>query len=216
MSIVGGGRSLVSIAEGGLSHAGMATARYTAQTMPVVVAMLRGVNVGGHNIVKMETLRALCEALDCRQPRTYVQSGNVVFSTKQKNIKRLSKDIAQVIEKELGFRPEVILRSYPEMRDIVAKDPFAKRREIPGNKLLVAFLGGEPDPEARDQLRNLKAGPEEFHLGGRELYIYYPNGVGRSKLSFALIERILRTPVTGRNWNTVTKLLEMAEEAEGD
>ena len=184
--------------------------------MPVMVAMLRGVNIGGYHMIKMEALRALCEALDCRQPRTYVQSGNVVFYTKERKLKRLSESIAEAIEKRLRFRPEVILRCCSEMRDVVARNPFAKGRDIPGNKLLVAFLGGNPSVEARAQICKIKAEAEELHLAGRELYIHYPNGVGRSKLTFALIEKILKTPATGRNWNTVTKLLEMAEEAEGN
>jgi len=179
--------------------------------MPVVVSMLRGVNVGVHHRIKMDALRAVYESLKLRDPRTYVQSGNVIFSTGEQNLDALAGKIEAAIEKAFGFHSDVILRTAAEMKDVIARNPFAKRDNIEPNKLLVTFLKTEPPKTVRDQVLAIKADPEELHIRGRELYIYYPNGMARPKLSLAAVERILKIPGTGRNWNSVTRMLEMAE-----
>jgi uncharacterized protein (DUF1697 family) len=182
--------------------------------MPVIISMLRGVNVGGHNQIKMDALRALYETLGLLDARTYVQSGNVIFRTKERSIDGLSKRIEEGIQRDFGFRPSVILRTASEMRAAIAKNPFASRPGIEPSKLLVTFLAGEPTAEARGNALAIKTFPEELRLDGREVYIYFPNGMARPKMSWPRIEKALKTSGTGRNWNTVTKLLEMAEELE--
>ncbi len=182
--------------------------------MAVIISMLRGVNVGGHNMIKMDALRALYQSLKLRNPQTYVQSGNVIFRTEERDLVRLSRRIEDGIEQSFGFRPHVILRTRSELRDVIARNPFARRRGIVPSRLLVTFLASDPGPEARDKLRRIKTDPEELRIEGRELYIYYPNGMARPKLSWAAIEKTLKTPGTGRNWNSVTKLLEIAERLE--
>jgi uncharacterized protein (DUF1697 family) len=182
--------------------------------MAVIVAMLRGVNVAGHNKIKMEELRALCESLELREPQTYVQSGNVVFRTKERNLGALSRRMEDAIERSFGFRPAVIVRTTSELKDAIAKNPFARRRGIHPGKLLVTFLAGDPSAEARDQLLKIKTEPEELRIDGREVYIYFPNGMGRTKLSWPTIGKMLGTSGTGRNWNSVIKLLEIAEKLE--
>ena len=182
--------------------------------MAVIISMLRGVNVGGHNKIKMEALRALYESMKLRDAQTYVQSGNVIFRTDERDIARLAKRIEDGIERNFGFRPNVILRTAAEMREVVARNPFAKRRGIEPSKLLVSFLASDPGEEAREKVRQMKCDPEELRIEGRELYIYFPNGIGRSKLSLGVLEKTLKTPGTGRNWNSVTKVLEMAEKLE--
>jgi len=184
--------------------------------MPVVICLLRAVNVGGHNMIKMDALRSLCESLQLQNPQTYVQSGNVVFKTKEKDLARLAKRIADAIERKFCFRPEVVLRTSSDLRQVIARNPFAKRRNIETGKLLVFFLATDPGPEARRSALEIKADTEELHIDDSEPYIYFPNGVGKTKLSFSLIDRTLKTQGTGRNWNTVTKLLEMAEKLEKD
>ena len=182
--------------------------------MPAVIAMLRAVNLAGHNRVKMDALCELCTSLKLRDPQTYVQSGNVVFRTNEENLVRVAKRLGDGIEREFGFRTDVIVRSTAEMRDVIARNPFAKRRGIEPNRLLVLFFGAEPGDGAREKILSIKAEGEELRLDGRELYIYFPTGIGRSKISTAGIERMLKTPGTGRNWNSVTKLVAMAEEME--
>jgi uncharacterized protein (DUF1697 family) len=173
--------------------------------------MLRAVNVGSHNRIQMEALRALFESLKLQGARTYVQSGNVIFRSEQRELASLVKKIQKGIERTFGFRPEVIVRTTAELRDVIAKNPFAKRRGIEPNKLLVTFLANDPGAEAREQIRKMKTEPEEVRIEGREVYVYYPNGMARPKLTGAAIERILKTPGTARNWNSVTRMLEMAE-----
>src|ERR1700736_3990401 len=107
--------------------------------MPAIVSMLRGVNVGGHNMIKMDALRALYESLGLRDAQTYVQSGNVVFTTKLENPVLISKKIEDGIERAFGFRPNVIVRSALEMRDVIRRNPFAKRAGIEPPKLVVTF-----------------------------------------------------------------------------
>ena len=184
---------------------------YTLSAMPVIICMLRGVNVGGHNTIKMDALKALCVSLKLKDPQTYVQSGNVIFSTSEKDLAKLAKRIQDAIEKTVGFRPGVVLRTAAELQAVVARNPFAKRSGIEPGKLLVNFLAADPGKEAREKALTIQIGPEELHLVGCEAYIYFPNGQGRSKLPWAAIERTLGTSGTGRNWNSVTKMLEMAE-----
>jgi uncharacterized protein (DUF1697 family) len=183
--------------------------------MPVLISMLRGVNVGGHNKIKMDALRALYESLKFDDPRTYVQSGNVIFRTRATNAATLAKKIQNAIEGEFGFRPEVILRTTDELRKAIAASPFASHRNLEPSKVLVTFLTSEPGPDARSTLLDLKVHPEELHLKGRELYIYFPDGASRSKLPWSSVEKLLKTTGTARNWNSVTKMLEIAEELEG-
>jgi uncharacterized protein (DUF1697 family) len=178
--------------------------------MPVVISMLRGVNVGGHNMIKMDALRDLYESLKLRDPQTYVQSGNVVFETDDRDLAALAARIEQAIERKFGFRVSVILRTAAEMQDAAAKNPFEARPGIEPSKLAVTFLASRPSAEARTRLLAIETAPEEMRIDGRELYTYYPNGMARPKLSWPLVERTLGIPGTSRNWNTVTKLLEMA------
>jgi uncharacterized protein (DUF1697 family) len=173
--------------------------------------MLRGVNVGGRNMIKMDALKALCVSLKLKNPQTYVQSGNVVFSTEENDLAKLGTRIQDAIERKIGFRPNVMLRTMAELQDVVARHPFAKRSGIEPGKLLVNFLAHDPGKDARKKALAIKVGPEEMYLIGREAYIYFPNGQGRSKFPWPAIERALGTSGTGRNWNSVTKMLEMAE-----
>jgi len=183
--------------------------------MAVMVCMLRGVNVGGHNKIKMDVLRALCESQKLRDVQTYVQSGNVVFRTTESKLGRTSQQIESAIETKLGFRPAVILRTTDEMRKVVARSPFAGRRGIEYNKLAIIFLVDQPGAEARERLGQLKSDREQLWIDNREIHIYFPDGMGRSKLPAAL-DRALKGVGTGRNWNTVLKLLEMAEKLEAN
>lgn len=180
--------------------------------MPVLISMLRGVNLGPHNRIKMDALRTLYESLKLEDPRTYVQSGNVIFRTREKNTKKIAADIQDAIEKKFKFRPAVILRTVDELRQAVAATPFDSSRNLEPGKILVTFLADEPRPEAAGKLSTWKSHPEEIHLKGCELYIYFPNGAGRSKLPWSQIEKLLGVTGTARNWNSVMAMLTIAEE----
>jgi uncharacterized protein (DUF1697 family) len=182
--------------------------------MAVVVSMLRGVNLGPHNRIKMEDLRALCRTLKLRDAQTYVQSGNVIFGTDERDLQRVSKRLEDAIEKKFKFRCDVISRTSAELQAVVAKNPFAKRRGINPSRLLITFLAADPGEEARAKVRALKADPEELWIEGREVFIYFPDGMARPRLSWPAIPKMLKVSGTARNWNSVTKLLEMAENME--
>jgi uncharacterized protein (DUF1697 family) len=180
----------------------------------VVISLLRGVNVGGHHKIRMDALKTLYESLGLGNVRTFLQSGNVLFTTDEANFDRLARRIEDAIEKQFGFRPSVILRTPSELREVIRANPFAARTEINPGHLIVTFLASDPGQEARDTVLAMRLDPEELVFGVREHYIHFPNGAGQSKLPNAAIERVLRTPGTGRNWNSVTKMLELAEEIE--
>ena len=181
--------------------------------MAVVIAMLRGVNVGGHNKISMDGLREICRSLKLRNPQTYIQSGNVVFGTTERDVTRIARRIEDAIEKNLSFRPHVILRTTTDMREVIGRNPFTGRSGLDPAKLNISFLADTPSADVRERLLSLKVGPEELKIEGRELYIYFPDGMGRSKL-VPVLDRTLKTPATVRNWNTVARLLEMAESLE--
>ena len=183
--------------------------------MPVLISLLRGVNVTGNNQIPMESLRQLCESLGLRGAQTYIQSGNVVFKTNAKDLAALARRIEDAIEKKFGCRPGITLRTAAELKDVIARNPFARRQGIEPAKLQVHFfLTTSPSAEMQSEIVRLKAAHmEEIVFGGREMYIYFPNGQGQSKLWPAL-DRALKKSATGRNWNTINKLLEMAEKME--
>ena len=180
----------------------------------VVISMLRGVNVGGHHKVKMDELRALYESLGLRNVQTYVQSGNVIFSTKERELDRIAIEIGNAIEQRFGFHADVIMRTASELRDVMLRTPFATRQGIEPGKLLVTFLAKDPGQAARDKVLTIKVEPEELRMEAREYYIYFLSGIGQSKLPTAAIAKALKTPGTGRNWNSVAKLLDIAERLE--
>ena len=182
--------------------------------MPAVISMLRGVNLGPHRRIKMDALRDLYISLGLEDPRTYVQSGNVVFKTDEPDLVSLAKRIESGIERRFGFSSDVIVRTSSEMRDAITRNPFSARRDIDPSRLLVTFLAADPGQEARDKVLSIKTDPEELHIHGREVYIYFPNGMARPKISWVMIEKLLKVSGTGRNWNSVTKLLELAEKLE--
>jgi len=182
--------------------------------MPVLICLLRGVNIGGHNKIKMDVLRDLCGSLKCESPQTLLQSGNVIFRTSTRNTDQLANSLASAIESKLRFRPSVVLRTIPELHEIIARNPFAKRKGIDPGKLVVTFLGAAPDAQARKALLAMDIAPEELHIVGREFYLYFPLGQARLRLSWPRVEKIIGPAFTSRNWNTVTKLLSVAESLE--
>lgn len=182
--------------------------------MPILISMLRGVNLGPHNRIKMDALRSLYESLDFQNPRTYVQSGNVIFRCKEKNPAPVAKKIQNAIAEKFGFRPEVILRTTKELRKAIDANPFSARHDVNPAQLLITFLAAEPGPEAHTTLRNLKIQREELHLIGRELYIYFPDGIGKSKVPWSSVEKLLKVTGTARNLNSAVNMLEIAQELE--
>lgn len=191
-----------------------AAVSYAVPDMPVLISLLRGVNVGGHRKVKMDDLRALYESLGFEDVQTYINSGNVLFKTTGRDLAGLRRRIEDAIERACGFRSDVILRTPADLRQAIAGNPFAAQPGLDASRFTVHFLAADPGAEARRLALAVNTGPEQLFIHGRELYIYYTNGMARPKLSLPVVERTLRTLGTSRNWNTVRKLLEMAEKLE--
>ncbi len=173
------------------------------------VALLRGINIGPRQRVSMPELRELLEGLGYTDVQTLVQSGNVVFTARAKPA-TLEKKLEQEIEKQLGVDPKVVVRTRDELEAAIEANPFDVPKD-PKN-LHVTFLSGEPDAAAREKLEAADLGPDELEFAGREIYILYANGMGRSELAKQLTRAKLGVAATDRNWNTVTKLLEMLDE----
>lgn len=178
------------------------------------ICLLRGVNVGGNKMLKMDALKKLCGSLKLKDARTYLQSGNVVFSSDETDRAVLVRRLEEGIRKATALDVRVILRTSSEMKKVIAANPFAMGPERNPSALLVAFLNGDLSKEAKALLSELKADSEELHFGNRELYIYFSGGIADSKVSNAMTEKKLGVNVTARNWNTVNALLRMAEETE--
>ena len=146
----------------------------------------------------MEALRALYESLGLQDAQSHIQSGNVIFRANGRNVVRLAKLLEDGIERDFGFRPSVIVRTTSELREAIARNPFAERPGIDPSRLLVTFFAVDPGAEAREKVLAIATDPEELRIEGREMYVYYPNGMARPNLPSALIERTLKVPGTGK------------------
>lgn len=182
--------------------------------MAVFIAFLRAVNVGGASSIRMEALRGLCPALGLRHATTLLQSGNLVAAHDDGSAGEIAQRLEEAIAQDHPYKPRVIGRSAAELRGMVANNPLPPGDARKPNHLLVMPLEREPEDGALARPRERHAGPEEIALVGRDLYLHYVDGIGRSKLTNALIERQLGVQGTARNWNTITKLLELAQEIE--
>jgi uncharacterized protein (DUF1697 family) len=179
--------------------------------MPTFVSVFRGINVGGNRIVRMNELKELHEALGLQDVVTYIQSGNVVFTSDDTDPAQLARQIEEGFAQKFGFHSQVMVRASAELEEIIANNPFQNQPEKEPKWIAVLFLTTRPESTALENLQKTYTGPEELYLIGQELYVYYPDGVGRSKLTLTLIEKKLKTVGTGRNWNTVLRLKEMMQ-----
>jgi uncharacterized protein (DUF1697 family) len=174
--------------------------------------MLRGINVGGQKIIKMENLRRSFESLGFQHVRSYVQSGNVIFEASKTSTTSLSRKIGDKILSDYGFSIPLILRTSSEMTKITSDNPFLKEKEVDRSKLHVTFLSEPPAKAALGKLDTLHGDFDEFRVRDREIYLYCPNGYGRTKLSNNAIEKLLGVHATTRNWKSVNKLAEISSE----
>lgn len=179
--------------------------------MTTYIALFRGINVGGKRSLPMQSLKAILEQLGCRQIKTYIQSGNVVFQHAEVDRAQFAGQIGAEIEKTHAFRPHVLLLTVNTFEQAIALNPFPEVAAKP-KTLHVSFLAEEPGSPDLAGLESLKTENERFALIGRLFYLHAPDGIGRSKLA-ARIEKALGVPATDRNWRTVLKIMEMAKEA---
>lgn len=179
--------------------------------MPTTIGLLRAVNLAGRGTIAMPALKRLFEELGF-EARTLLQSGNVVFKGKAKADAKLEAMLQKEAAERLGLRTEFFLRSTAEWEALIEANPFEEMAEKDPSHLVLMALKTSPPAKALAELRAAIKGRETVALNGRELYVTYVDGIGRSKLTTALIESKLGTTSTGRNWNTVLKLAALAKE----
>lgn len=171
-----------------------------------VVALLRGINVGGNRIIRMADLRSMLDEMGFRGVRTLLQSGNVVFETETSEGSGLSLRLERAILTRFGFDVDCMIRTPLEWEAAIFGNPFPESAQAEPNRLLVVFFKSEPASEALAELHAALTGGEALVVKGRELYAIYPQGIAGSKLTTSLIESRLKLRGTGRNWNTVAKI----------
>lgn len=172
------------------------------------LALFRGINVGGHRKIPMSDLRVLVASLGFSGVETYLQSGNALFTTERPDTAALAAEMEEAIATRLGLDVKVLVRSRRDLAEVVAGNPFPEVTADP-SKLHVAFLSAAPDAGRAARLDPDSFAPERFRLDRKAVYLWYPNGAGRAKLTNDVLERRLGVTATSRNWNTVVKLLEL-------
>ena len=175
------------------------------------IGLLRAVNLGPHNRVGMADLRELMTALGYLDGQTLLQSGNIVFRSDARSAASLERALEQESARRLGVTTDFFVRNGAEWRALIDANPFPKEAKSDPGHLLAVVLKSEPTSKAVTALREAIKGREVVAAKGRCAYIVYPDGVGRSKLTSALIEKMLATRGTARNWNTVLRLAALSE-----
>src|SRR6185436_9547753 len=189
----------------------LAASRSGDGPMRIYIALLRGINVGGKNLLPMKELVAMLGDLGAQNVKTYIQSGNVVFGWKDKDTSKLANQITAAVKKRRGFDPHVLLLELKDLEKLIQQNPFPAEAETDPRTLHAGFLATAPERPDLKTLESLKTDSERFRLIGKVFYLHAPDGVGRSRLA-AKAERLLGVPMTDRNWRTVLTLLKMAHE----
>jgi uncharacterized protein (DUF1697 family) len=180
--------------------------------MTIQIALLRGVNVGGHQAVAMSDLRDLATELGFGGARSILQSGNLIFRCDARMSVDLERLLEMEAEKRLGLRADFLIRSAREWKEVVARNPFRKEAERDPSHLVVMFLKSAAEAKSVKAVQATITGPEIIRADGRQVYIVYPAGIGKSRLTNVLLEKRLGIRGTARDWNTVLKIAAFAEE----
>ncbi|WP_152394153.1 DUF1697 domain-containing protein [Paenibacillus guangzhouensis] len=179
--------------------------------MTIYIALLRGINVSGHHVIKMERLRQIFETLPVRHVRTYIQSGNVIFEAEEQRTDALSKQIEETLQEALGYEVRTVVRSAEELAEIIARSPYAANVPAEQEKLYVTFLSALPTEANIAQLMTFQSDVDDFEVLGHEVYIRCRESYGKSVYSNNFLEKKLGVAATTRNWATVNKLLALAK-----
>ncbi|PFV83712.1 cytoplasmic protein [Bacillus sp. AFS059628] len=176
--------------------------------MTIYIALLRGINVGGHKIIKMADLKQMFESIELKQVKTYIQSGNIVFES-EKDIDFLNKQIQSEIKNVFGFDVPVMLRTHVEFINMIKRCPYEVDSLLEGESIHVAFLANELSEKEKDQLLMQKNETEDCYIDENVVYVFFKNSIRNSKLMNQF--QRLHTPATVRNWRTVSKLKKIVE-----
>lgn len=175
------------------------------------IAMLRGINVGRTARIKMTGLVSVFESIGFKNVRTYVQSGNVICRYSGNDIANLIKTIEAKLKSEFHQDINIIVRTAVDLQRVIARNPFIQEPDLDTGILYVTFLSGTPAESSLAQFKQFQVGPDRFIIIDREIYLYCPNGYGRTRLSNDFFERKLHITATTRNWKTVTTLFDIAQ-----
>ena len=181
-----------------------------SRTPSTYIALLRGINLGGHKIVKMDQLRQTFGELGFTDVQTYIQSGNVVFKAPPQTPAKLAKRIEESILHHFGFSVAVVVKTAAEIGEVIANNPLLKEKGIDLTRLHVTFLACAPDKSALKALDAAEVAPDQFRCSAQAVYLHCPNGYHATKLGNNVLEKMLKVGTTTRNWNTVNKLWEMS------
>ena len=177
--------------------------------MTTHLALLRGINVSGHNMIKMQDLQKTLENEGFTNIKTYIQSGNVYLDAPEENPASIGFQMTQLLFRTHGIEVPVLVISKKTLQECLSNNPFLKEKEVDTKKLYVAFLSKEITKEAINDLKTSQFKPDEVAIDGSKIYIKYAIGAGKTKLDQKYIEKKLNLVATIRNWNTVTNLLEL-------
>lgn len=177
--------------------------------MTTHLALLRGINVSGHNMIKMEALKKALEDIGFQSVVTYIQTGNVFVNTPEENAAKVGFIIKQEIQKTFGHDVPVVVVNKNDLEKCFTNNPFLKEKEVDAKKLYVAFVSTILKTEAINDLKISNFKPDKAEIDGNLIFLKYETGAGKTKLDQKYIEKKLSITATIRNWNTVTKLLEM-------
>lgn len=178
--------------------------------MKTYITILRGINVSGHNMIKMAELKKMFETLPFENVRTYIQSGNIVFNAQPASDRDLEKQIHDTIQKTFSFSVPVIVLEEKEIRKVQQHNPFLTGRNEDITKLHVTFLDAIPENTLVEKLmETAQFLPDEWILDGKTIYVFCPNGYGKTKLNNNFFENKLKVTATTRNWKTVNELVSM-------
>lgn len=180
--------------------------------MQTYIAILRGINVSGTKKIKMDDLRARLTDFGFEKVRTYIQSGNIVFDYKATQPLDLGKLLQQKIRDDYGYEVPVVVTGAEELKQVIDNNPFLKDRNQDPAKLHVTFLAESPADENINKIDDSGFLPDEFKIINKSIYLFCPNGYGRTKLTNNFFESKLKVTATTRNWKTVQALLNMANE----
>jgi uncharacterized protein (DUF1697 family) len=176
--------------------------------METFIALLRGINVGGHNKIPMAELRSLCVNLGWGDVQSYIQSGNLIFKAGRGAV-HLETELEEAIDGLFGLSIPVIVRAAADWSAYMASNPFPNEAEREPNLVMLALSKAPPTEDAAQKLQERAADGERIAQVGDALWLHYPQGSGRTKLSPSLLDRLVGSPVTTRNWRTVLKLDEL-------
>lgn len=177
----------------------------------IYIALLRGINVGGHNIIKMEALRKVLADNGFESVKTYIQSGNIIFKLTKTTPTKLVEKISSLIEEEFKVSVPVIVFDLPYLKAVIANNPFLKDKTKEESFLHATFISDNPTTGIIEEIIANNKEEDELIVGDKVLYLYCPNSYSKSKLTNTFLEKKLKLHTTTRNWRTTLKLLEIAE-----